>query len=127
MFRDVTVDEIITDVMDAGRDLMVENAVDEYLLAERDIMTEATTTADKMVDLLSVDAGYDDESQYLEDDEEINALLDEEIIEDIDGEEDIFQDTIDELNEDEDMIEDIEDILCPYDDLDALIDGESID
>lgn len=123
MFRDVTVDEIITDVMDAGRDLMVENAVDEYLLAERDIMTEATTTADKMVDL-SVDAGYDDESQYLEDDEEINALLDEEIIEDIDGEEDIFQDTIDELNEDEDMIEDI---LCPYDDLDALIDGESID
>lgn len=127
MFRDVTVDEIITDVMDAGRDLMVENAVDEYLLAERDIMTEATTTADKMVDL-SVDAGYDDESQYLEDDEEINALLDEEIIEDIDGEEDIFQDTIDELNEDEDiMIEDIEDILCPYDDLDALIDGESID
>lgn len=126
MFRDVTVDEIITDVMDAGRDLMVENAVDEYLLAERDIMTEATTTADKMVDL-SVDAGYDDESQYLEDDEEINALLDEEIIEDIDGEEDIFQNTIDELNEDEDMIEDIEDILCPYDDLDALIDGESID
>lgn len=126
MFRDVTVDEIITDVMDSGRDLMVENAVDEYLLAERDIMTEATTTADKMVDL-SVDAGYDDDSQYLEDDEEINALLDEEIIEDIDGEEDIFQDTIDELNEDEDMIEDIEDVLCPYDDLDALIDGESID
>ena len=109
MFRDVTIDEIITDVMDAGRDLMVENAVDEYLLAERDIMTEATTTADKMVDL-SVDAGYDDESQYLEDDEEINALLDEEITEDIDGEKDIFQDTIDELNEDEDMIEDIEDV-----------------
>lgn len=120
---DMSVDEIIADVMNAGRDLIVEDAVDEYLLAEKDILTEATTAADKMVDL-SIDAGFDDESQYLEDNEEINAMLDEEITEDIPGEDDIFQDTIDELNEDEDMIEDIEDILCPYDDLDALIDGE---
>ena len=105
--HDMSVDEIIADVMNAGRD----------------IMTEATTAADKMVDL-SIDSGFDDESQYLEDDEEINAMLDEDIDEDIPGEDDIFQNTIDELNEDEDMIEDIEDILCPYDDLDALIDGE---
>lgn len=120
---DMSVDEIITNIMNAGRDLIVEDAVDEYLLAERDIMIEATTAADKMVDL-SIDSGFDDESQYLEDDEEINAMLDEDIAEDIPGEDDIFQNTIDELNEDEDMIEDIEDILCPYDDLDALIDGE---
>lgn len=120
---DMSVDEIIANIMNAGRDLIVEDAVDEYLLAERDIMIEATTAADKMVDL-SIDSGFDDESQYLEDDEEINAMLDEDIAEDIPGEDDIFQNTIDELNEDEDMIEDIEDILCPYDDLDALIDGE---
>ena len=55
----MSVDEIIADVMNAGRDLIVEDAVDEYLLAERDIMTEATTAADKMVDL-SIDSGFDD-------------------------------------------------------------------
>ena len=39
---DMSVDEIIADVMNAGRDLIVEDAVDEYLLAEKDILTEAT-------------------------------------------------------------------------------------
>lgn len=122
----VSVDEMIVDIMNANRDLMVENAVDEYLLAEKAILIEATTIADKMIDL-AIDSEYDDESQYLEDDEEVNAFLDEDITEDIEGEDDIFQDTIDECNEDEDLIEDIEDILCPYDDLDALMNDDLLD
>lgn len=122
----VSVDEMIVDIMNANRDLMIENAVDEYLLAEKAILIEATTTADKMIDL-AIDSEYDDESQYLEDDEEVNAFLDEDITEDIEGEDDIFQDTIDECNEDEDLIEDIEDILCPYDDLDTLMNDDLLD
>lgn len=122
----VSVHEIIADVMDSKRYLTLEAYVDEYLLAERDIMTEATTTADKMVDL-SVDSGYDNESQYLEDDEEVNALLDSHITDDIADEEDIFQDTIEELNDDEDMIEDIEDVIDGYDDLQSLVDDDEID
>ena len=50
--KTVSVDEIIEDVLNAQRDLVVENAVDEWILAERDILTEATTSADKMADLL---------------------------------------------------------------------------
>lgn len=125
----VTVDMIIEDIMNAQRDLVVENAVDEYILAEKDIMTEATTAADKMVDL-HIDSGYDDETQYLEDDEEINALLDAEITEDIEGEDDLFEDTLDDcgIDDEEDFIDDIEDVLCPYEDLDALLDdGDDID
>ena len=87
------VDPIIADIINAQRDLIVEDAVDEWLLAEQDILTEATTAADKMVDL-HIDAGMDDESQYLEDDEEVNALLDEEITEDIEGEDDVFQSSV---------------------------------
>ena len=85
----VSVDEMVVDIMDSKRLLIVEEAVDEYLLAERDIMIEATTAADKMADL-SIDAGYDDDSQFLEDDEEVNAFVDSVITDDIEGEEDIF-------------------------------------
>ena len=121
--QECTVDEMIADIMDGQRLLTLEDAVDEYLLAEKDILTEATTTADKMVDL-HIDAGFDDETQYLEDDEEVNALLDAEITEDIDGEEDLFQDTTDGIEDDEDYVDDVEDVLCPYEDLEAMIADE---
>ena len=126
MSYDVSVDEMVVDIMDSKRLLIVEEAVDEYLLAERDIMIEATTAADKMADL-SIDAGYDDDSQFLEDDEEVNAFVDSAITDDIEGEEDIFQDTIDECDEDDDMIEDIEDVLTDYEDLDELLEDDNID
>ena len=125
MSYDVSVDEMVVDIMDSKRLLIVEEAVDEYLLAERDIMIEATTAADKMADL-SIDAGYDD-SQFLEDDEEVNAFVDSAITDDIEGEEDIFQDTIDECDEDDDIIEDIEDVLTDYEDLDELLEDDDID
>ena len=121
----VSVDEMVVDIMDSKRLLIVEEAVDEYLLAERDIMIEATTAADKMADL-SIDAGYDDDSQFLEDDEEVNAFVDSVITDDIEGEEDIFQDTIDECDEDDNMIEDIEDVLTDYEDLDELLEDDDI-
>ena len=126
MSYDVSVDEMVVDIMDSKRLLIVEEAVDEYLLAERDIMIEATTAADKMADL-SIDAGYDDDSQFLEDDEEVNAFVDSVITDDIEGEEDIFQDTIDECDEDDDIIEDIEDVLTDYEDLDELLEDDDID
>lgn len=126
MNYNVSVDEMVVDIMDSKRLLTVEEAVDEYLLAERDILIEANTVADKMVDL-SIDAGYDDDSQFLEDDEEVNAFVDSVITDDIDGEEDIFQDTIDECDEDNDMIEDLEDVLTDYEDLDELLDDDDID
>lgn len=126
MSYDVSVDEMVVDIMDSKRLLIVEEAVDEYLLAERDIMIEATTAADKMADL-SIDAGYDDDSQFLEDDEEVNAFVDSVITDDIEGEEDIFQDTIDECDEDDEMIEDVEDVLTDYEDLDELLEDDDID
>lgn len=122
----ITVDEMIVDIMDSKRLLIVEEAVDEYLLAEKDIMIEATTAADKMADL-SIDAGYDDDSQFLEDDEEVNAFIDSAITDDIEGEEDIFQDTIDECDDDDEMIEDVEDVLTDYEDLDELLEDDDID
>lgn len=125
----VSVDQIIEDIMNAQRDLVVENAVDEYLLAERDILTEATTAADKMADL-EIDAGYDDESQFLEDDEEVNAFIDAEITDSINGEDNLFQDTLDDcgIDNEDDLIEDIEDVLNPYDDLEAFMDdGDYVD
>lgn len=127
--KTASVDEIIEDVMNAQRDLVVENAVDEWLLAEKDILTEATTTADKMADL-EIDSGYDDETQFLEDDEEVNAFIDAEITDNIEGEDDLFQDTLDDcgIDDEDELIEDIEDVLCPYEDLEALIDdGDDID
>lgn len=126
MNYDISVDEIVADIIDAKRFLVVEESVDEYLLAEKDIMTEATTTADKMVDL-HIDANVDDESQYLEDDEEVNAFLDSHIEEDIEGEGDLFQNTIEELNDDEELIEDVEDVITDYDDLEDLLDDDDID
>ena len=126
MSYDVSGDEMVVDIMDSKRLLIVEEAVDEYLLAERDIMIEATTAADKMADL-SIDAGYDDDSQFLEDDEEVNAFVDSVITDDIEGEEDIFQDTIGECDEDDEMIEDVEDVLTDYEDLDELLEDDDID
>jgi hypothetical protein len=127
--KTASVDEIIEDVMNAQRNLVVENAVDEWLLAEKDILTEATTAADKIADL-EIDSGYDDETQFLEDDEEVNAFIDSEITDDIEGEDDLFQDTLDDcgIDDEDDLIEDVEDVLCPYEDLEALIDdGDDID
>ena len=127
--KTASVDQIIEDVMNAQRDLVVENAVDEWLLAEKDILTEATTSADKMADL-EIDSGYDDETQFLEDDEEVNAFIDAEITDDIEGEDDLFQNTLDDcgIDDEDDLIEDIEDVLCPYEDLEALVDdGDDID
>lgn len=124
-----SVDEIMGDIINAKRDMIVEDAVDEYLLAERDIMTEATTTANKMVDI-AID--NDDDSQYLEDDEEVNEFIDSHIDNiSVEGEE--FQDTLDEygLDEDDSVIEDLGEIIdedLPYDDLESMIDdGNDID
>jgi hypothetical protein len=124
----LAVDEMMADIMDAQRMLIVEDAVDEYLLAEKDILTEATTAADKMADL-EIDSGYDDESQFLEDDEEVNEFIDAVITDDIAGEDDLFQDTLDDCDfyDDDEVIEDVEDVLCPYDDIEALMDDEDID
>ena len=124
----LAVDEMMADIMDAQRMLIVEDAVDEYLLAEKDILVEATTAADKMADL-EIDAGYDDESQFLEDDEEINEFIDAAITDDITGEDDLFQDTLDDCDfyDDDEVIEDVEDVLCPYDDIEALMDDEDMD
>ena len=126
MSNDISVDVIIEDVMNAKRDLIVEEAVDEYLLAEQSLLQEATTSAGRMVDL-ATEGEYDDESQYLEDDEEINAMLDEEITDDIEGEDDIFQDTIDELDDNEDFEGiDIED-ETDYEDIDSYLEDDDID
>jgi hypothetical protein len=125
----LAVDEMMADIMDAQRMLIVEDAVDKYLLAEKDILTEATTAADKMADL-EIDSGYDDESQFLEDDEEVNEFIDAVITDDIAGEDDLFQDTLDDCDfyDDDEVIEDVEDVLCPYDDLESLVsDGDDID
>lgn len=125
MTMDCSVSEMVAEITAAQHMLIVEDAVDEYLLAERDILTEATTAADKMVDL-HTDAGYDDESQYLEDDEELNAMLDAEITEDIPDEGDLFEDTLDGIENDEDYVDDVEDVMCPYDDLEAMIADEDM-
>lgn len=123
-----SVDEIMSDIINSKRDMIVEDAVDEYLLAERDIMIEATTTANKMVDI-AID---NDDSQYIEDDEEVNEFIDSHIDNiSIEGEE--FQDTLDEfgLDEDDSVIEDLGEIIdedLPYDDLESMIDdGNDID
>lgn len=123
-----SVDEIMSDIINSKRDMIVEDAVDEYLLAERDIMIEATTTANKMVDI-AIDK---DDSQYIEDDEEVNEFIDSHIDNiSIEGEE--FQDTLDEfgLDEDDSVIENLGEILdedLPYDDLESMIDdGNDID
>lgn len=123
--QECTVDEMVADVMDGARLLIVEDAVDEYMLAERDLLEEATTTADKMVDL-HIDAGYDDESQYLEDDEDVNALLDGDITEEIEGEDDLFDDTTDGIEDDPDYVDDVEDVMCPYEDLEAMVADEDL-
>lgn len=124
-----SVDEIMSDIINAKRDMIVEDAVDEYLLAEIDIMTEATTIANKMVDI-AID--NDDDSKYLEDDEEVNEFIDSHIDNiSVEGEE--FQDTLDEygLDEDDSVIEDLGEIIdedLPYDDLESMIDdGNDID
>lgn len=121
-----SVDEIVADIIDAKRHMVVEDAVDEYLLAERDILTEATTAADKIADMNINDA------QYLEDDEEINQLIDSSI-NDAELEDEEFQDTLEEygIDDEDDLIENVEDVIdddIPYNDLDAMIaDGADID
>lgn len=122
----VSVDEMMADIIDAQRLLIVEDAVDEWLLAEKDILTEAVTAADRMADL-EIDAKYDDDTQFLEDDEEVNAFIDAVITDDIAGEDDLFQDTLDdcEFYDDDEVIEDVEDVLCPYEDIEALCDDDT--
>ena len=125
----VSVDEMMADILSSQRDLIVEDAVDEYLLAEKDILIEATTRAGRRADL-EIDAEIDGDTTFLEDGdefkEEVNAMLDAEITEDIEGEDDLFQDTLDDCDfyDDDEVIEDVEDVLCPYDDLGALCDDE---
>lgn len=123
-----SVDEIMSDIINSKRDMIVEDAVDEYLLAEKDIMIEATTAANRMVDI-AIDK---DDSQYIEDDEEVNEFIDSHIDNiSVEGEE--FQDTLDEfgLDEDDSVIENLGEILdedLPYDDLESMIDdGNDID
>ena len=122
-----SIDEITADIINSARMMIVENAVDEYILAEHDIMIESTTTADKMTDL-HIDAGYDDETQYLEDDEEINAFIDACITSNIEGEENEFQDTIEECDPDDPcMCLDVEDVISDCDDLESFVDQYDLD
>ncbi len=118
--RNVTIDEIIQDVIDSQRDLTLEKAVDEYLLAERDLLIESHTCSDSMIDL-SVEEDIEDA--------EIDAFIDASITEDIEGEDNLFEDTLDDCNfyDENDVIEDVEDVLCPYDDIEALLDDDEID
>jgi hypothetical protein len=122
------VDEIIADVLNAQHDLIVEDAVDEYLLAEKDILTEAVTAADRIADL-EIDSKYSEDTKFLEDNDpekiEIDAFIDASITDDID-EDDLFQDTLDDCDfyDDDEVIEDVEDVLCPYEDIEALCDDE---
>lgn len=122
------VDEIIADVLNAQHDLIVEDAVDEYLLAEKDILTEAVTAADRIADL-EIDSKYSEDTKFLEDNDpekiEIDAFIDASITDDID-EDDLFQDTLDDYDfyDDDEVIEDVEDVLCPYEDIEALCDDE---
>ena len=126
--RTPDVDEIIADVLNAQHDLIVEDAVDEYLLAEKDILTEAVTAADRIADL-EIDSKYSEDTKFLEDDDpekiEIDAFIDASITDDID-EDDLFQDTLDDCDfyDDDEVIEDVEDVLCPYEDIEALCDDE---
>ena len=118
--ENTTVDEIIQDVLNSQRDLTVENAVDEYILAEKDLLIEAHTYADSMADL-----EIDDDMN----DAEVDAFIDACITEDIEDEEDLFEDTLGENDfyDDEDVVEDVEDVLCPYEDIEALLDDDEID
>lgn len=125
------VDEIMADVVNGQHFFIVENAVDEYMIAEKDVLTEAYTVADKMVDL-EIDAKYDDETKFLDDNDpekiEIDAFIDASIPSNDElDDDDIYQDTLDECDfySDDDVIEDVEDVLCPYDDIEALCDDEN--
>lgn len=124
-----SVDEIMADILNAQRNLIVEDAVDEYILAEKDILTEAVTAADRIADL-EIDSQYKNDTKFLEDNDpekiEIDAFIDASITDDINGEDDLFQDTLDDCDfyDDDEVIEDVEDVLCPYDDIEALCDDE---
>ena len=110
----ITSDEIIKDIIDSKRDYIIEFAVDEYLAAEASLITEANTSADRMVDI------------YLDADvnkEEINAMLDEEITDDIEDEE-YFNDTMDGEFDDEIPLSDPDNMA--YDDIDEFIDNNII-
>ena len=110
----ITLDEIIKDIIDSKRDYIIEFAVDEYLAAEASLITEANTSADRMVDI------------YLDADvnkEEINAMLDEEITDDIEDEE-YFNDTMDGEFDDEIPLSDPDNMA--YDDIDEFIDNNII-
>lgn len=125
----VSVDEIMADILNAQRNLIVEDAVDEYILAEKDILTEAVTAADRIADL-EIDSQYKSDTKFLEDNDpekiEIDAFIDASITDDVNGEDDLFQDTLDDCDfyDDDEVIEDVEDVLCPYDDIEALCDDE---
>lgn len=124
-----SVDEIMADILNAQRNLIVEDAVDEYILAEKDILTEAVTAADRIADL-EIDSQYKSDTKFLEDNDpekiEIDAFIDASITDDVNGEDDLFQDTLDDCDfyDDDEVIEDVEDVLCPYDDIEALCDDE---
>ena len=125
----VSVDEIMADILNAQRNLIVEDAVDEYILAEKDILTEAVTAADRIADL-EIDSQYKSDTKFLEDNDpekiEIDAFIDASITDDVNGEDDLFQDTLDDCDfyDDDEVIEDVEDVLCPYEDIEALCDDE---
>lgn len=125
----VSVDEIMADILNAQRNLIVEDAVDEYILAEKDILTEAVTAADRIADL-EIDSQYKSDTKFLEDNDpekiEIDSFIDASITDDVNGEDDLFQDTLDDCDfyDDDEVIEDVEDVLCPYEDIEALCDDE---
>jgi hypothetical protein len=125
----VSVDEIMADILNAQRNLIVEDAVDEYILAEKDILTEAVTAADRIADL-EIDSQYKSDTKFLEDNDpekiEIDAFIDASITDDVNREDDLFQDTLDDCDfyDDDEVIEDVEDVLCPYEDIEALCDDE---
>lgn len=116
MTQSVCVNEMMADVLDGQRCYLVEKAVDEYLAAEQDLLSEATTAADKMVDLAIEDTPEDIE---------IDDFIDSYIEEDIEGEDDLLQDTMEEegLYDKKDLVEDIEDVVDP----DEFLDNDCID
>lgn len=68
-------DEYIKDVLDSGKQLMVEDAVDEHLQAEKELIVEATTVVGKFIDN-TIEELSEDELDALIDGEDVDIEAD---------------------------------------------------
>lgn len=68
-------DEYIKDVLDSGKQLMVEDAVDEHLQAEKELIVETTTVVGKFIDN-TIEELSEDELDALIDGEDVDIEAD---------------------------------------------------